>query len=186
MGVRTPTLEELAAKQAITEVLYRYARSMDRMDLDLARTCWHPEGTDSHSPLYSGSYDGFIEWVWRVHAGMIATRHVVTNILIQLDLPAERAGAECYWTVTMRIPHQGGVADICCGGRYLDRLECRNGEWAILHRESVMDMVRVEPLIHDIDVIDPAIFGKADQADVTITPSRRDREDFSYTVVPNL
>ncbi len=186
MGVKTPTFEELASKQAITEVLHRYARGLDRMDLELTRTCWHSGGTDSHSPLYSGSYDGFIEWVWAVHGAMFATRHVITNILIQLDLAAGRAGAESYWTVTMRIPHQGGVADINCGGRYLDTLECRDGEWAIQHRESIMDVARVDPVLQGPESIDPAIFGKTDQADVTITASRRDREDFSYTVVPEL
>src|SRR5438477_89804 len=37
-------LETLAAKQAITEVIYRYCRGLDRMDRALALSVWHPGG----------------------------------------------------------------------------------------------------------------------------------------------
>ena len=38
-------VEELLAKQAIREVIYRYCRGLDRMDRALALSCWHPGGT---------------------------------------------------------------------------------------------------------------------------------------------
>ena len=37
-------LEILLAKQAITEVLYRYCHAVDRRDADMASTIWHPGG----------------------------------------------------------------------------------------------------------------------------------------------
>jgi hypothetical protein len=36
------SLETYAAKQAITEVLYRYCQSVDRIDADLASGIWQP------------------------------------------------------------------------------------------------------------------------------------------------
>lgn len=33
---------ELRAKQAITEIIYRYARAIDRMDEQLLRSVFHP------------------------------------------------------------------------------------------------------------------------------------------------
>lgn len=45
MSVRAPTHDELAAKWAITEVIHRYCRGLDRMDKALALSCWHPDGT---------------------------------------------------------------------------------------------------------------------------------------------
>ena len=47
-GIRqmvTDALRELSDKQAITEVIYRYCRGLDRMDADLVRAVWHPGGT---------------------------------------------------------------------------------------------------------------------------------------------
>src|SRR5579872_3721315 len=98
--VRTPGAAEVAAKQAITEIMHRYCRGMDRMDRGLTLSCWHPGGTDDHAPLYVGSAAGFVEWLWPVHAAMVCTRHVVSNILIEVE--GDTATSETYWTVTLR------------------------------------------------------------------------------------
>jgi len=42
-------LEELVARNAITEVLYRYCRGVDRRDWELLRSCYHPEAQDDHA-----------------------------------------------------------------------------------------------------------------------------------------
>ena len=52
------------------------------MDKALTLSCWHVGGTDDHAPLYKGSAKGFLDWLWPIHAEMVATRHVVGNILI--------------------------------------------------------------------------------------------------------
>jgi hypothetical protein len=39
----TTTLELLAARLAIRDLLYRYARGVDRRDLDLVRSCFAPD-----------------------------------------------------------------------------------------------------------------------------------------------
>ena len=46
-------IAETHARLEIQDVLHRYARAMDRMDAELALSCWHPGGTDDHAPLYS-------------------------------------------------------------------------------------------------------------------------------------
>src|SRR6185436_9663893 len=91
-AVSEMSLQDVVARLEITEVLHRYARAMDRMDAELALSCWHPGGTDDHAPLYSGSAEGFVEWLWPVHAAMVMTRHVISNILIEVD--GDRAGTE--------------------------------------------------------------------------------------------
>ena len=35
-------LEELLKKQAIVDIVYRYARAIDRLDEALLRSCFHP------------------------------------------------------------------------------------------------------------------------------------------------
>ena len=183
MGVKTPSLAELAAKQAITEVIHRYCRGMDRMDRAITLSCWHPGGTDDHAPVYKGSAEGFVEWLWPVHADMTTTRHVVSNILIDLDPSGDTAGAETYWSLVLRVPRGDKVYDIIGGGRYMDRFERIDDVWAIRHRTSIMDVNRVE-LVRETS---------ADFADAPlIVPNNpeaspvhwaRDPSDYSYAVI---
>lgn len=181
MGIRTLTIEELGAKQAITEVIYRYCRGMDRMDRELTLSCWHPGGTDDHAPLYSGTAEGFVDWLWPVHAAMLVTRHVVTNSLIELD--GDQAGAETYWSVTLRVPYEGAIHDILGGGRYLDRFECIDGIWAIRHRQSILDWERVQLFDHSMaDFIDPPLILPNNPELPPPVPSR-DRTDLSYSFI---
>ena len=79
-------LQELSDKQAITEVIYRYCRGLDRMDAEMVRAVWHPGGTaDYGADMFRGTGDEFVAWVWAAHAGMDRHSHQITNILIELD-----------------------------------------------------------------------------------------------------
>jgi hypothetical protein len=181
MGMRQAGAAEVAAKLAITEVLHRYCRGMDRMDRELTLSCWHPGGTDEHAPLYAGSAEGFVEWLWPVHAAMLGTRHALSNILIEVD--GERAVSESYWNVILRVRRAGGVVDIFGGGRYLDRLECIDGEWAIRHRCSVHDWDRVEPVVGTMaNFAGPALI-EPNNPEAPVRVSARDRSDHSYTLL---
>lgn len=181
MGVPTPDLAELAAKYAITEVIHRYCRGMDRMDRELTLSCWHPGGTDDHAPLYVGTSEGFIEWLWPVHKAMVSTRHVVTNTSIELN--GDKAGAETYWTVTLRVRYGGKIYDILGGGRYLDQFECIDGVWGIRHRQSILDWDRVEPLKHTMaEFAEPPLI-IPNNPDVPATVGTRDLSDCSYAVI---
>lgn len=176
------TPDALAARAAIGDVLHRYARAMDRMDAALALSCWHPGGTDDHAPLFSGTAEGFLAWLWPVHAAMVVTRHAISNILIVLD--GDQAGVESYWSVTLRMRDPAGALhDVFGQGRYLDRFERIDGVWAIRHRQS----------LHDWDRIDPVVATMADpHAPVAVVPNNpevppktvaRDRRDYSYAVL---
>lgn len=181
MGVRTPTAAEVAARCAITDVIHRYCRGMDRMDRELTLSCWHPGGTDDHGPLYAGSPEGFVDWLWPVHAAMVVTRHAVSNILIELD--GDRAGVETYWNLVLQVPWGDGVYDILAGGRYLDRFECIDDVWAIRHRQSVLDWNRVEPVERTLaDFAEPPLIRPA-RPGIPLTDGARDRSDPSYRVL---
>ena len=177
MTVAPPTPAELADKWAITEVLNRYCRGIDRMDRDLVLSCWHAGGTDEHTPLYSGTATGFVEWVWGIHMAMIGTRHVTGNVLI--EVAGDDAWVESYWDVMLRTrAADDGVTDIFGGGRYLDHFERIDGRWAIRHRRSVHDWDRVEPVTATMADGPPTIVPNA--PDAPVHNSRRDAGDPSY------
>lgn len=169
------------ARWAISDVLYRYCRGMDRMDRALTRSCWHADGTDDHAPLFVGSADGFLDWVWPVHAQMLLTRHSVTNVLMSIH--GDQAGVESYWEVLLRRRVRDGLVDNRSGGRYVDRFECRDGVWAITHRHSIREWSRVDPLCDTVDPADGQTGVVPNNPESVVTRPRRDRQDYSYQVV---
>jgi hypothetical protein len=138
-------IETLLAKQAITEVLYRYCRGLDRMDQGLALSVWHEGATVDYGPMFAGSGADFVEWVWIAHEALVAHSHQITNILI--DVNGDRATSEAYVTVALRtMPNEGSIADIVDRGRYLDRWSRREGRWAIDDRTFVEDFQAIYPV----------------------------------------
>lgn len=175
MTVAAPSPADIADRMAIADVLHRYCRAMDRMDRALALSCWHPGATDEHTPLYAGTAEGFVDWVWRLHEPMVLTRHVLSNVQIEID--GDEAWSESCWDVLLRIRDGAGLADVTGGGRYLDHLACRDGRWAIVHRRSVQDWDRIDPVTATMAYTAPIV---PNNPDATIYPATRDRNDPSY------
>ena len=140
-------VEELLAKQAITEVICRYARAIDRMDETLLRSVFHPgarhrhfyEGPSSDPDLPSTpeAPGDFVAFALGVLSTFTRTHHQLGNTLIELDGP-EHARAETYFTAFHRMRPRGDPAaapnaydtemDYFVGGRYIDRFALRDGE----------------------------------------------------------
>ena len=164
------TLEQLSAKQEITEIIYRYCRGLDRMDQQMVLDVWHPNGTLDYDSYFVGTPEDFVTWVWEFHLTLDRHSHEITNVIIELD-GDDRAVAESYFIVTLRWPTVDGEPTkvITNHGRYLDRLSRRDGRWAVDHRECIVDTgTRVEL------VDDPAIDGSASRATRDESdPSRR-------------
>jgi len=172
----THQLQSGCAKQQITDVIYRYCRGMDRMDRDLTLSCWHPGGTDDHAPLYAGSATGFVDWLWPVHAAMQGTRHVVSNI--QIELSGNQAVTESYWNVQLRLFVEEQLTDILGAGRYVDQFECIDDVWAIRHRTSLSDMVSVNKVTEMSSYTQPLIMPNNPETAPRV--SARDENDYSY------
>ena len=181
MAATEPGLNALAAKHAITEVLYRYCRALDRMDRPVALSCWHDGGTDDHAPNYTGTAAGFLDWLWPVHAGFMQTRHSTTNVLITLN--GDHAGVESYVAIVLRAKRNDGIVDLFTQGRYLDDFERCDGVWAIRHRRSVSEWHRVERVRETVaEYRDPPLV-VASASGGTPIRAARDRSDPSYDIL---
>jgi hypothetical protein len=161
--VTDPQIQELLDKQAITEVIYRYGRCMDRLDREVGLTVFWPESTaDYDKQMYQGTGYGFIDMVMEAHPNFASHSHQFSNILISID--GDTATSETYGDVTLRrIDEDGRCIDSRNLGRYVDRWEKRDGEWRILARQY----------LHDFDQSGPSAGDFA-------TTGRRDRLDASY------
>ncbi len=173
-------IDEVVAKLAITDVLHRYARGLDRMDIPMTLSCWHPGGTDDHAPLFSGTAAGFVEWLWPVHAAMTMTRHVVTNVMIEVN--GDKAASECYWTVTLRPRDEEGQLYNQIGqGRYIDQFEKIDGVWAIRHRQSIGDRWHYRGPVDENAPVKQLI--KPNNPEAPLPNWARDPSDHSYKVM---
>ena len=51
----TEDIEAAVAKLEIQEALARYARGIDRQDVELAKSAYHPDATDEHGGPFHGN-----------------------------------------------------------------------------------------------------------------------------------
>jgi hypothetical protein len=181
-GRRMVVTDDIEAKLAITEVLYRYCRALDRMDRDLMDTVWHPDATADYGPTFQGSASGLLDVMWANHAKLLGHSHQVTNILIEVD--GDRAASEAYVTGTLwDLTEAGALSHLVAVGRYLDRWSRCDGRWAIGHRQFVYDAV-FTPAPADPTAPAASVFSRlAARRDPRQTAGRRDRSDPSYDVL---
>ena len=125
----------------ITALVMRYAERLDAGDLDgvaalFAHATWRSPARAE--PLRGAeqvrrAYDGVL-----LYDGIPATRHVVTNLVVELE-PPDRARARSYFTVFQARPDLPLQAIIC--GRYHDAFERAGGAWRFADRLILPDLI---------------------------------------------
>ncbi|GAA0932686.1 nuclear transport factor 2 family protein [Pseudonocardia zijingensis] len=135
-------VQQLLDRQAILDCLNRYARGLDRKDLDMLRSAFHPDATDHHggSIEYHPAADALIaDWEIR-DAHRTFSQHLLINTSIDLD--GDVAHAETYFQLIVGIK-PGAPTDQprlgVSGGRYVDKFDRRDGEWRIARRVIVVE-----------------------------------------------
>lgn len=151
----------LRDRQEILDCVNRYARGLDRLDAEAVASAYHADGIDHHGP-FVGRRDELVKWVIPLEARLQATSHCISNHLCEIT--GDTAHAESYVTFFMRSPD--GKRINCGGGRYIDRLERRDGIWRIALREATVEWT----------------FGVDAPASQTMgyPPGSRDKNDPSY------
>ena len=139
MTIDENALREMLDREAIRAVYARYARGMDRIDVALIGSAYHPDAVeDHHGEVYSGP--SIPETLARhVRDGMNRTLTNFTSFTIALD--GDRAGCEAYYIGLHLL--KNGNKRLLSAGRSVDRLERRDGEWRFTHRNIQPDMVRI-------------------------------------------
>jgi hypothetical protein len=147
-------LQQLLDREAIRDCLYRYCRGVDRADEAALRSAYWPDATGRHG-AYQGSGTAFVDQVLENRKTGGRTIHMIGNILI--DLRGNVAAVESYFRTTLasRDP-QDAPQETLLAGRYLDRFECREGEWRVADRTVVYDWLRQTPLPAELV---PEVFG---------------------------
>jgi SnoaL-like protein len=146
-------LQEIGDRQEITDLIYRYCRSVDRLDVPLGHSIWHEDAiADYGETVYQGDGRGVIDVICASHRKALHHSHQVSNILIELD--GDRAASESYVTATLRIRRGEQLMQITVWSRYVDRWSRRKGRWGLDKRIAIRDFdeVRGATAMADHDV----------------------------------
>lgn len=137
------TLEQLASRAQIHDILVRYTRGVDRLEFDLIRAGFHDDAwIDFPEDVYQGPVQGFFDFLEKELPSFVRTRHNLGNILIELD--GDLAFVESYLTADHEATslHKWDGAFVTLWARYIDRFERRDGVWKIAKRALLVDWMR--------------------------------------------
>lgn len=133
------TLEEkvnyLLDRQAILDCINSYTRGLDRHDDEMLADAFHPDAIDNHG-FWAGPREAFVKWAnYECHSALGGHAHNITSHTCEID--GDEATAESYVIFVHRFT-DGKTVNVG-GGRYLDRLEKRDGKWRLSFRRLVVD-----------------------------------------------
>ncbi len=138
-------LRQLLDKQAIAELIYRYAEGIDRRDGDLLATLFTPDCRLHYAADYDQPATTLIEnWRPGAPSPFLATHHHVGNIEVCF-LGEGRARSITYLHAVHRAERNGVIVDEMVRARYLDRLVKQDARWRFAERWIVYDWSRVAP-----------------------------------------
>ena len=127
----------LMDRQAILDCIARHARGHDRHDVELLAAAYHQDGVDEHGYAINAG-PKYAEWANAAHnAGARLHLHNITTHICEID--GDVAHCESYVLVGL-LNHDEKSARLI-NGRYIDRMERRNGEWKIALRRSTVDLL---------------------------------------------
>ncbi len=128
---------------AITALVMSYADRIDGGDLDgvaalFEHATWRGDATGQvlHGAAEARRvYDHVV-----LYDGIPRTKHVITNLVIDIDDGGTTASARCSFTVLQGVMPGEPIQVILCG-RYLDRFEKADGGWRFTDRRFAPDLI---------------------------------------------
>lgn len=127
----------------ITKLVFEYSERIDTGDLagvaDLLAEAGFGRGTGDLVYGRDRIQALFERTVHIYEDGTPRTKHLVTNLVVEVDEPAGTASARSYWTVVQALPDRG-LGPILSGG-YRDRFALRDGVWRFTERRIVTHLV---------------------------------------------
>jgi hypothetical protein len=157
----------LKDRQAIYDCIAQHARGHDRHDSDLLTAAYHPDGTDEHGYAINPG-PNYADWSNKIHAeGSKLHTHNITTHLCEID--GDVAHAESY--VIVALLNNNETTARLISGRYIDRLERRDGQWKIALRRSTVDVL----IAGDASILKAPAF-----RDQGYIKGMRDKRDLTY------
>lgn len=134
----------------ILDVVSNVARGHDRHDVEILTACYHADGIDEHGATVNAGPD-YATWANAQH-DMAFLDHLHNMTTHTCDIDGDTAHCESYVIGAMRL--RDGRTATLLGGRYLDRLERRDGRWRLVLRRCTLEW----SISGDTSVLDSGAF----------------------------
>ena len=133
------------ASEAITTLIYTYAERIDLGDFaGVAQLFEHAtltfegfgdavQGRDAIEALYART-------TRRYEDGTPQTKHVMTNVIVDVDHEGTSASSRSYFTVFQAVPGQFALQPVIAG-RYRHRYESVEGQWRVTSMHIMIDLM---------------------------------------------
>ena len=139
-------LASLIDKEKIRDLVFSYSRGVDRQDFAFLRTLYTEDAIeDDHGGAYSGTAEGYVDWLESVMGRVENSVHLVHNHVIRLE-SATTALGEVYVSGHSRLKlEEGGKEDLTHGMRYIDHYRKTGETWRFQRRTIVVDWLTAGP-----------------------------------------
>jgi len=125
----------LMDRAQILDCVARHARGQDRHDSEIVTSAYHTDGIDEHGNVVNEARN-YAKWVNALHDATFK-RHLHNITTHNCEIDGDVAHAESYVLFGLSTLDENDVW--FGGGRYLDRLERRDGVWKISLRRVLID-----------------------------------------------
>lgn len=155
--------QDLIARQAIETTLANHSRGIDRADLNLLSSAYHPRATVDYG-VFAGPAADFVAFLAQAQKAALPSLHRTSNMWIKLA--GDQAVSESY---VMAYVEEAEVQRMVYG-RYLDRHALRDGAWRLTHRTYLLEgntnrpnsAVRADPPLSNATFVPQGGKGAAD------------------------
>jgi hypothetical protein len=140
-------IDILYAEREIRRAMDSYTRGIDQMDLDLARSAYHPDSIDHHG-AYEGPGPEFPPYVFKLMRdnGFGLGSHQVSNFVAEFESETSaRVNSSFVAVMTKWDATDGHVDAVWVAGRYRDHFTKRDGAWKISERTMLVDVDTMFP-----------------------------------------
>ena len=137
-------VQALIDRAAIHDLIMRYARGVDRRDLELVASCFAADAAYDGS-LGSGGIDVVLAALRERMPRYRTTMHFLTNPLIEVQ--GDRATCETYALVYHRLESEDDAEDFIVGVRYIDEMARHSDGWRITSRKTAMEFQRYDAVV---------------------------------------
>jgi 3-phenylpropionate/cinnamic acid dioxygenase small subunit len=136
----TASVTEASDRQAIAELLVRYASGIDRRDWDLLRSCFTEDCVADYGDIgvWSGA-EAITTWMEQAHRECGPTLHRITNPVAEVD--GDEAHSRCY--VDAIVMGAGDASGVRAVGHYDDELRRTDQGWRISRRGYTMVLLQL-------------------------------------------
>ena len=166
----TLTAHDLIARAGIGNALAMHSRGVDRADFNLLSAAYHPGATVDYG-FFAGPAATLVGLLAEAQKASAPTLHRTSNIWTKID--GARAVSESYVVAYV----EEAETQRLVFGRYLDRLEDREGAWRLTHRTYVLEgntnrpttVARADPPVDSAHYVPQGAKGAADPGRALLT-----------------